>query len=178
MRALLLAIVLAGCGGAPEIQPPPPSTDSSPQLAHASVSGTVRLNGRWWPDGTSRQLASLDPIEGFDPRRAETLTLGPAGTMADVYITVTSGLDDREFPIPDAPAVVRLDGLVFAPRVIGLLVNQEIEYRNADRVMHGPHSQSRLSPAFGKGSAEAVTREVFVRSESAIPVACDVHPWM
>src|SRR5687768_4961414 len=79
--------------------------DASPVVTPrtAVVSGTVKLVGSVKRDGHSPQYPE-PPCPAHAAVESEDWTLGPGQTLANVFISVTKGLEDRKFPTPDRPA--------------------------------------------------------------------------
>ncbi|MCC6992559.1 MAG: hypothetical protein IT181_26385, partial [Acidobacteria bacterium] len=98
--------LLAGCGGTPPA-PAPASTGIDPATT-GTITGTVRLEGTP-PDAQmirmdgDKRCASLVPGA---TRATESYVVGPAGTLANVFVYVKTGLEGRSFPVPDAPVVL------------------------------------------------------------------------
>ena len=124
VQAGLLAsvtLLAAGCGGAA----PAPTPATAPTIDPATagvITGTVRLDGtppaaqmiRMDGDRTCAKL-----VPGAQ-RATERYVVGSGGTLANVFVHVTSGLEGRSFPVPEAPVVLDQQQCWYAPRVVGL----------------------------------------------------------
>ncbi len=102
------------------------------------------------------------------------------GRLADTFVAITKGLEDRVFAVPDTPVEIDQRGCWYEPRVAGVQVGQPIRFRSSDDTLHNvhgePHASSRWN--FGlprRGSERTMT---LTGPEIMVPVRCDVHPWM
>jgi plastocyanin len=109
------------------------------------------------------------------------------GKMANVFVSVTSGLGDKVYAPSSAPVVLDQKGCRYVPHVIGVQVGQPVEFRNSDPTMHNIHMEPQVAgnqpfdisqaPSVSGTSAGGV-RHVFTKAETMIPVRCNNHPWM
>lgn len=114
----------------------------------------------------------------IDPSKLKSLLLGEGNAMANVYVSVKSGLGDRRFSTPNQSVLLRHIEWVLEPRVLGLMTNQSLKVRNEDDTMHNVHIPSNFSPPFNKGQVKGAEDTFqFPKPEIGIPVRCDVHPW-
>jgi plastocyanin len=108
------------------------------------------------------------------------------GKMANVFVSVTSGLGDTVYAPSNTPVVLDQKGCRYVPHVIGVQVGQPVEFRNSDPTMHNIHMEPQVAgnqpfdisqgPATGAGAGGV--RHVFTKAETMIPVRCNNHPWM
>lgn len=105
---------------------------------------------------------------------------GSDGGLADAFVSVTTGLEDRVFAPPTTPVVVDQRGCWYEPRVAAAQTGQPIVFRSSDDTLHNVHGEPRANPRwnFGLPGASAERRTVLVEPETMAPVRCDVHPWM
>jgi plastocyanin len=102
------------------------------------------------------------------------------GQLADVFVYIAHGLEDRVFAVPEMPVVVDQRDCLYTPRVIGAQVGQPIEFRNSDDTLHNVHGEPTASAPwnFGLGVKGARRTITIDHAEVPVPVRCDVHPWM
>ena len=102
------------------------------------------------------------------------------GQLADVFVYIAHGLEDRTFAVPETPVVVDQRDCLYTPRVIGAQVGQPIEFRNSDDTLHNVHGEPTASAPwnFGLGVQGARRTITIDHAEVPVPVRCDVHPWM
>ena len=69
---------------------------------------------------------------------------------------------------------------MYEPRVVGVRVGQEVEFRNSDPTLHNVHAMPESSRSFNLGmpSKGMTVRRRFSKPEVLVRVKCDVHPWM
>lgn len=102
------------------------------------------------------------------------------GKLANVVVWVREGLESWGFAPPRDAVVIDQKGCMYEPRVVVAMVGQPVEFRNSDPEPHNVHAR----PSQERGwnfmmSRKGVVRTVvFQKSEVAVPVGCDVHPWM
>ena len=105
---------------------------------------------------------------------------GTNGGLANAVVYVKAGLGRYRFDTPQAPAVLAQKNCMYEPHVVALMVNQPFEVRNNDPTLHNVHPMPRHSRQWSSSqpAGSAPLRSFFARPELAIPVVCNVHPWM
>ncbi len=102
------------------------------------------------------------------------------GRVANAVVWIAKGLEAWSFPAPDKPVVIDQKGCMYEPHVVVAGVGQPVEFRNSDPEPHNVHSR----PSQERGwnfmiSRTGTSRTVsFRKAEVAVPIGCDVHPWM
>ncbi|MCC6764504.1 MAG: hypothetical protein IT293_07545 [Deltaproteobacteria bacterium] len=134
--------------------PPPPRTiamESDPTCAAAHPGGLV-----------------VRDVEGAD------------GGLADAFVYVASGLEDRVFAPPTAPVVIDQRGCRYVPRVAAAQVGQPIVFKSSDDTLHNVHGEPRANARWNFGLPGPSTERTMVLDapEVMATVRCDVHPWM
>ncbi|MEO6029432.1 MAG: carboxypeptidase regulatory-like domain-containing protein [Candidatus Binatia bacterium] len=102
------------------------------------------------------------------------------GKLAEAFVAITSGLEDRVFAVPDTPVEIDQRGCWYAPRVAGAQVGQPIRFRSSDDTLHNVHGEPRASSRwnFGLPRRDSERTMTLTGPEIMVPVRCDVHPWM
>ena len=114
-----------------------------------------------------------------EPGNFSDVVTGPGGGLANVVVYVRSGLGNYRFGAPSNPVLLDQKGCLYDPRIVALMVGQRLEIRNSDSTLHNIHSMSRENPSWNRSEPEGATVfETFPRAELAIPLVCNVHPWM
>jgi hypothetical protein len=110
----------------------------------------------------------------------ETVVVGEKGALADVVVYVKDGLGNRTFDTPKEPVVIDQKGCIYTPHVVALQTNQPLKVTNSDPTSHNIHPVPQNNKEWNKSQAPgaAPIEESFSREEVAIPVKCNVHPWM
>lgn len=179
--AAVLAAAMAGCGRASS--PPAPATAAAVDPATAgAIAGTARLEGT----PPAAQMIRMDgdkrcaSLVAGATRATESYIVGPDGTLANVFVYVTSGLEGRSFPVPEAPVVLDQQQCWYTPRVVGVRVGQPFQVLNSDPLLHNVRADSAVNEPFNQGQPVQGVRfsHTFSAEEVMVPVKCDVHAWM
>jgi plastocyanin len=144
-----------------------------------SVVGRVRLDGAR-PESTRTNMVA-------DPSCAK-LHAGPVmseeyvgndGTLENVVVFISDGINEKTFDVPAEPATIEQKGCVYKPHVIAIRANQKLKVVNNDNTLHNIHPVPVNNREWNKAQPGGTTmEETFSREEIAIPVKCNVHPWM
>jgi len=114
------------------------------------------------------------------PIAPPVVVLGEHDALANVVVYVKSGLGSYRFDTPKDPAVLDQQACMYVPRVLAMMVNQPIEVKNADPTTHNvhpiPHENHPWNRSIAAGEQPYVT--TFTQPELAIPIVCNIHPWM
>jgi plastocyanin len=169
-----IATLLLASAGLLSAAPPADASGSG------SFTGTVKFDGI--PPKQARIDMSPYPDcakEHPTPVTAEDILTGAGDSLANVIVYVSDGLSGRTFNPPDQPAVLEQKGCMYRPHVIALQAGQKLEVRNEDKTTHNIHPIPANNREWNKMQPPAVPfEESFAREEIAIPVKCNVHPWM
>jgi len=148
----------------------------------ATVTGTVTYDGK---------VPNLKPIDmAADaacakmhgaPQPSDVLVLGPGNSMANIMVSVTSGIAaGKTYPAPKDPVVMDQKGCHYEPHVFGLMVNQPFKVLNSDGILHNVHALPKVNAPFNMAMPPTVKESVksFGKAEGMFMIKCDVHPWM
>ncbi|HEV8384066.1 MAG TPA: carboxypeptidase regulatory-like domain-containing protein [Candidatus Acidoferrales bacterium] len=184
--AVALALSLSACGKKEAEEEKPaagPATASAPvdPATAATITGTVKLDGA----APKAQRIRMDAEPNCaklhtTPVMAEDYVVGDKGALANVVVYVKEGLGNRTFPTPTDSVVLDQRGCLYVPHVIAVQVGQPVEIVNSDPTTHNIHPVPSNNPEWNKSQppkAENI-KQTFNREEIAIPVKCNVHPWM
>lgn len=186
-RAVTIAAsVLAACGEGRGTDPGSPTATAAPAAVvdpatAGQVTGTVVLDGPP-PAPSPVDMHSEPACAKANPSAAgfrEVLT-GANGALANVVVFVRAGLGIYRFDAPKQPAVLDQKGCAYDPRVVALVTNQPLEIRNHDDTIHNIHATAKVNGEWNKAQragSPALTVS-FPNPELAIPLICNVHPWM
>ena len=152
----------------------------SPTTTTASLKGTVRFEGKL-PQPKPISMAA-DPScarQHLSPMFAQQVMTDSKGDLQDVVVFVAEGLGDRTFEVPTLPAVVEQKGCMYLPHVLAVRANQPLHLVNDDSTSHNIHPTPINNREWNKAEPPGSSvDEAFAREEIAIPVKCNVHPWM
>jgi len=183
-----IALVMAGCGGkkeeAPETPAPAASAPAGKTVDPATageVTGTVKLDGAA-PKMKAISIAAEPACAKARtaPLTSEEVVTGDGGALANVVVYVSSGLDGYSFPAPSTPVEFKQEGCQYHPHVAGMMVAQNVSVVNADQTTHNIHPLPMQNREWNESQppGAAPIQKSFARDEVAIPVKCNVHPWM
>ena len=152
----------------------------SPADAPAALTGVVKFEGT--APKPSRIDMSADPLCAKahpTPATTEDIVVGTNGGLANVVIYVSDGLAGRTFQPPQQPAVIEQKGCQYKPHVLAMQTSQKLDVVNSDETTHNIHPTPNNNREWNMTQPHGVPLEqTFAREEIAIPVKCNVHPWM
>jgi plastocyanin len=183
-----LALAITGCGGNKNetSQTPAPAASApagktvDPATA-GEVTGSVKL------DGTPPKMRPINMAAEptcakahSSPVLSEEVVTGEGGALANVVVYVKSGLEGYSFPTPTTPAKIEQQGCQYHPHVVAMQVGQNIDVINDDQTTHNIHPIPTQNREWNESQppGAAPIEKSFAREEIAIPVKCNVHPWM
>jgi plastocyanin len=187
MAAAALLAFAFGCSKAPtqesaQEQPAAAAAKKTVDEATAgTISGTVKLDGA--PPVFRPINMSADPNcvkANKKPVFPEEVVTGAGGTLANVVVYVKSGADDYSWPTPTDSVTLDQKGCMYTPHIVALMVGQTLSVINSDATTHNIHPMPVDNREWNKSqppNSPAIT-DTFARPEVAIPVKCNVHPWM
>ena len=156
-----------------------PANDSSAP-GTATVKGSVKFEGQR-PAATHINMnadptcAKLHP-GGVAP---EDVVTAADGALQNAIVFVAEGLGDRAFDAPAQPVSMEQKGCIYAPHVVTLRANQELDIVNNDTTTHNIHPVPANNREWNKAQAPGTRVDAtFAREEIAIPLKCNIHPWM
>lgn len=159
----------AGSGGGQATEP----------AGSATVSGTVHFEGEAperTPLDVNRECMKLRQ----EAPLSENVVVNDNGTLRWVFLQVTEGLGDREFPAPEEPVVLDQNACMYTPHVFGVQAGQPIEIRNSDPFQHNIHALPEVNRGFNFSQpVQGMSQErTFMQPETMVRIKCDVHAWM
>jgi plastocyanin len=181
-----VALVIAGCGKSDETAQKAPEASApavvpiDPATA-GSISGTVKL------DGTALKAKVINMVADAACAGAHTtpvtdpeVVVGAGGNLANVIVYVKEGLGNRTFDTPKGQANLNQQGCMYSPHIVVMMAGQTLDVKNSDKTTHNIHPIPKNNKEWNKSQppSSADLQEVFAREEVAIPVKCNVHPWM
>src|ERR1700746_3398088 len=153
---------------------------NSPATMGATVRGIVRFDGKvpaakTISMGADPACAKLHP----SPVLAQEVMADAKGDLQNVIVFVSEGLGDRTFDAPTQAAVVEQKGCMYQPHVLAVRANQKLDVVNDDATSHNIHPTPANNREWNKAEPPgSKLEEAFAREEVAIPVKCNVNPWM
>lgn len=155
-----------------------PSSGSATNIG-ATVRGTVKFDGVA-PKGKAISMAA-DPScaqQHPTPVSTQEIMADGKGELQNAIVFVSEGLSGT-FDPPSQPVVIDQKGCMYQPHVLAVRAGQEFEVVNHDPVIHNIHPMPANNREWNKAELPgSKVDESFSREEIAIPVKCNVHPWM
>jgi plastocyanin len=152
----------------------------TPTDAPSSVKGMVKFEGT--APKPSRIDMSQDPLcakAHSSAATTEDFVVSSDGGFANVVVYVSDGLTNHTFQPPTQPAVLEQKGCQYKPHVLALQAGQKLNVVNSDETTHNIHPTPNNNREWNMTQPHGMPLEqTFAREEVAIPVKCNVHPWM
>lgn len=184
----VLALGFAGCGGNKSSESSEqPAATSAPTGATVdastagTVTGSVRLDGK---APAARPInMSAEPYcqkANTKPVVPPEVVTGDGGSLANVVVYVKEDMSKYGFTTPSQPVTIDQQGCMYDPHVIALMTGQTLEVKNDDQTTHNIHPMPKDNREWNKSQPPGASPidDSFARAETAIPVKCNVHPWM
>ncbi len=146
-----------------------------------SISGRVTLTG------TPPPLRAIDMSAEPSCQAAHATPVVPpqvvadaSGNLANVIVYVKTGASEYAFPAPREAVKLTQRGCMYEPRVLGMMTGQKLEVKNEDQATHNVFVMSKDNRPSNRSEipGSPAIEETFIAPELAIPVKCNVHPWM
>ncbi|MEB2360738.1 MAG: carboxypeptidase regulatory-like domain-containing protein [Bryobacterales bacterium] len=183
-----LLLVTSGCGGTEE------------QKGETAEETTAPGGAVWTPTGDEGTLTGKVAFQGQAPKfRAiamdadavcaakhskpvypEAVIVNSNGTLRNVFVYVKTGLEDKNFAVPDDPVELDQDGCIYKPHVLGIQSRQNLRVVSSDNTTHNIHPMPKVNREWNVSQPPGADPiiQVFNRPEATIPVKCNQHPWM
>jgi hypothetical protein len=152
----------------------------APTSASTGVRGVVKVEGPV-PKSAHVSMAADPSCAKLHPGGVVTddVIADAGGGLENVIVFVSQGLPGRTFDPPPQAAVIEQKGCMYVPHVVAIQANQKLEVVNSDNTMHNIHPMPANNREWNKAQPPgSPLEETFAREEVAIPVRCNVHPWM
>ena len=184
MSRFLLCVVLAAACACARTPASAPEVARTPTPLDPATTGTIEGEVRFEGTPPAPRTVDLDSDPTCAAAHPDGLVVRDVrvadGRLADAFVYIAAGLEDRVFAVPDTPVVIDQRGCWYDPRVAGAQVGQAIQFRSSDDTLHNVHALAETNDAFNLGMPKKgmrVTRR-FDRPEVMVKVKCDVHGWM
>ncbi len=176
----VLLVTLCACQNHP---PPSPARTPTPlDLSRVgTVSGQVRFEGPV-PAQTPLQLGGWSACRAQHPDGLPLAAdlLVHNGKLQNAVVSITDGLGERVFAVPEEPVDSDQRGCVFIPRILTVRVGQPLRFLNSDPMAHNVRSSpQRAQPWNLSLGVKGASRTIRIHTpENRIPITCDIHGWM
>jgi plastocyanin len=192
LGTLALAAVCIACGSksggsvapaAPLVTSINPSGKPVDPATAGSVTGMIMLEGAP-PAPRTINMSGVPPCAKQhvgDPGKTEEIVPGDGGTLQNVVVYLKGDFAAYSFNVPQTPAVLDQGACQFHPHVLALLIDQPLEVVSSDPVGHNVNAMAKINATWNHTLApksKQPYQQSFARAEVAIPVKCNIHPWM
>lgn len=183
-----LAIVMISCGGnqqtseAPESAAPTGPPGKPVDMATVgSVTGVVKLNGAP-PRMREINMAATPNCarQHSGPVMTQDVVLGDDSALQNVVVYLRGDFRAYSFPKATQPQMFDQKGCMYVPHVVAMRTGQPLHVVNSDPTTHNIHPMPKYNREWNESEppGAAPFQKTFTHQEIAIPVKCNVHPWM
>jgi plastocyanin len=188
---MALAVAMIGCGGHqgssekenPALSPIAPPGKGKPvdMATVGEVTGTVQL------DGTPPRMHEINMAavpncarQHSSPPRSQEVVLGNGKMLQNVVVYLKGDFSLYSFPETTQQVEIDQKGCMYVPHVIALRTGQPLRVVNSDPTTHNIHPMPKYNREWNESEppGAAPFTKIFTHPEVAIPVKCNVHPWM
>ena len=157
-----------------------PASASNSTAGTATLKGVVKFVGAA-PKSTPVNMAA-DPRcakQHPGPVLSQDVVTDANHGLQNVIVFIADGLGNQTFDPPSKPVVLAQKGCMYQPHVLAMQANQRLEVVNDDPTSHNIHPIPTNNREWNKSEPPgSKAEETFPREEIAIPVKCNIHPWM
>lgn len=188
---LVLTLAIAGCSKSTSTtseQPASSPAAAAPAAATVNpatageITGTVKLAGTPPRMNVIKMGAYPGCVKANDGKvvRNEEVVVGKGKTLQYVVVYIKSGLGNYKYTTPTTPVVMDQKGCMYEPHVVAMMTNQPFHVLNSDPFLHNVNVESKINPSWNlaQPAGAAPIEKTFPDQEMAIPVRCNIHPWM
>ena len=181
-----LLFPLAGCGNKQstnETSAPAGTMTGVPVDAATagSISGSVQLDGAAPKMKTINMAAEPSCAkEHSTPATSQEAIVGKNGALKNVVVYLQGDFSKFKFDTQQSPATITQKGCMYDPHVVVMETGQGFQVINADPVTHNIHPLPKDNREWNESQppGAAPINQTFAHEEIAIPVKCNIHPWM
>lgn len=177
-----MILALAACSSKESSESEQPAPTATVDLATVgAITGTVVLDGT--PPVPRPIIMTAGPectkLHSSPLTYPEVVT-GDHGALANVLVYVKSGLGNYRYDVPTTPATLDQVGCMYQPHVLGMMARQKLDIKNTDPIVHNVHPVPHKNRAWNQSQpvGGAAIETEFDNPDFAIPVLCNLHPWM
>jgi plastocyanin len=184
--AAAVAFAVVSCGKKEEEQPAattPAASAGAPVDASTAgtISGTIKLDGTP-PAPHKINMAAEDycVTQHPTPVNDEEVVTGPGGTLQNAVVYISDDMSKWAVTVPSTPATIDQKGCLYHPHIVSMIAGQQLQVTNSDNTTHNIHPVPAQNREWNQSQPPGAPPIVntFARPEMAIPVKCNVHPWM
>ena len=184
--SVLLAAAMISCGQKQETETAAPAGNPAGKAVDAATAGTV--SGTIKLDGTAPKMKNINmaaepncsKLHTDSPAQTEDVVVGDGNTLANVFVYLSGDFSAYNLPVISTAGVIDQKGCQYHPHVLGLMVGQALNVTNSDMTTHNIHPVPKNNREWNQSQPPGASpiMQSFAHEEVAIPVKCNVHPWM
>lgn len=188
---LIVSLLLAACGGGststPEAKKEEPKSEApAAPPVDAAVAATIEGSVKFTGTKPVMKPVSMDATpacarqHGDKPVLSEEVVVNDNGTLRNVFVYVKAGLPAQKWPTSTNQVTIDQVGCVYKPHVVGVMVDQDLQFLNSDPTNHNIHPLPRVNREWNESQPPKGDPKVksFPKPEVMIPIKCNIHPWM
>jgi plastocyanin len=185
---IALAVGIISCGGGSQpAETPAAGAPAAGGGRPVDVATVGSLSGTVTFDGTAPRMRPINMAAEpscarvhTTPAMTEDVVVGAGGSLENVVVYLKGDFSQYSFPPAAAPVTLDQKGCQYTPHVIAMQVNQALDVLNSDQTTHNIHPVPMNNREWNQSQppGSAPLNETFAREEIAVPVKCNVHPWM
>jgi len=186
VSAVALSLGLAGCGNKQATNETPATNAPTGKPVDATTSGSI--TGTIKIDGTPPKMKIINMAaepgcakeRAGQPAMTEDVVPGEDGTLQNVVVYLKGDFSQYAFTAPTTPVTIDQKGCQYHPHVLALMTDQPLQVINSDPVTHNIHPNPKDNREWNQSQPPGAPpfEQDFARQEIAIPVKCNIHPWM
>jgi len=149
-------------------------------LGSGVLSGVVNFDGTPPRNPPIDMSTESECASAYANGPSDPVVVVTGGKLKNVFVRVTGGLPAGPYPTPGQPAVIDQTHCLYEPRILGVMVNQPLEIRNSDPLLHNIKAVPQQNRPFNISQPRAgmTTTRTFAEPEIMVPLECNVHGWM
>ena len=155
------------------------SAAAAAPLGTGSITGVVNFAGTAPANAAIDMSEEMECAAKYSDGPVDPVVVVNGGKLGNVFVRVTGGLPAGPYPMPSGAAQIDQDGCLYTPRVVGVMVGQDLEISNSDPLLHNIKSAPTENRPFNISQPRVMsTSRTFATPEVMVPLQCDVHGWM
>ena len=183
MRRLLMSSILVcvACGGGETGGGDGGGSASAAAapLGNGSIAGVMNFTGTAPVNPVIDMSEEAECAAKHGDQATDPIVVVNDGKLQNVFVRIVSGLPAGPYPTPSSPAVIDQNGCLYQPRVVGLMVGQDLEIKNSDPLMHNIKAVPTENRGFNISQPRVMSStRSFNTPEIMVPLECSVHGWM
>jgi len=147
----------------------------------ADITGKITLKGTPPPEV---EIPYTDQCTPLNPpiKTTRFYVVGKDNGLGNVFVYISKGTEGKTFPTPTEPMMLDQKACNYEPYVLGIMVNQPLQIKNSDPILHNVHALPTVDGNTEFNLAQPTQNQTdtktFPKKEILVKFKCDVHQWM